>query len=239
MPSEKILIIEDEKAIGDLLIYNLQKEGYMAVRHALTGESGLEEVRKFEPDLIFLDWMLPEMNGLDVCRKLKNQPETSRIPIIMLTAKSEESDIIVGLELGADDYVTKPFSAKLVIARMRAVLRRCSQPPANSDEESSDGVLNQGPLWMNLFTRQMKLAGESVTLTFNEFNILHLLASRPGRVFTRSQLVLETRGDDYPVTERAIDVQILGLRRKLGEYALLIETIRGVGYRFVEEWEKG
>ncbi|MDO5112742.1 MAG: response regulator transcription factor [Planctomycetia bacterium] len=238
MPSEKILIIEDEKAIGDLLIYNLQKEGYTAVRHALTGESGLEEVRKFEPDLIFLDLMLPEMSGLDVCRKLKSRPETSRIPIIMLTAKSEESDMIVGLELGADDYVTKPFGAKLLLARMRAVLRRCSMPPENFGEDLSDGILCHEPLWMNLFTRQMKLAGEPVTLTFNEFNILHLLASRPGRVFTRSQLVLETRGDDYPVTERAIDVQILGLRRKLGEYATLIETIRGVGYRFVEEWEK-
>ncbi|MDO4575440.1 MAG: response regulator transcription factor [Planctomycetia bacterium] len=233
MASERILIVEDEQAIADLVTYHLEKEGYPHHRVATTGEAALREVVEFSPDLIFLDLMLPGISGLDVCRQWKANPETANIPIIMLTAKSEESDVIVGLELGADDYVTKPFRPKLLLARMRALLRRCSRALRPSEEEAS--ILNVGPLTMNRLSRQAWLDGEPLSLTFGEFNTLYLLANHPGRVFTRLTLVLETRGDDYPVTERAIDVQILALRRKLGRYATLIETVRGVGYRFSEK----
>lgn len=234
MAKERILIVEDESAIADLIAYHLEKEGYTNHRHAPTGEKGLEEVRLFAPDLVFLDLMLPGISGLDVCRKMKSSEQTASIPIIMLTAKSEESDIIVGLELGADDYITKPFSTKLLIARMRAVLRRCSLSFHVHADDAVE-VLTVGSLFMNRLTRQVRVADEPIALTFNEFNILYLLATHPDRVYTRNQLVYETRGDDYPVTERAVDVQILGLRRKLGEYAGWIETIRGVGYRFTDE----
>ncbi|MGL6226769.1 MAG: response regulator [Thermoguttaceae bacterium] len=226
MSSEKILIIEDETAIAELLMLHLEKEGYKRIVHLLSGEEALREAKMNTPDLIFLDLMLPGMSGLDVCRKLKQQPETSEIPIIMLTAKSEESDIVVGLELGADDYITKPFSAKLVIARMRALLRRYQQI---SVAQPKDDLMEAGPIRMNLVSHEVFVDGVPIGLTRGEYDILLLFVESPNRVFTRTQLVLETRGDDY-VTERAIDVQILGLRRKLGEHARLIETIRGVGY---------
>lgn len=230
MATEKILIVEDEPAISELIQYNLQKEGYTHVKIVESGEQAIVQSRTFRPDLIFLDLMLPGINGLDVCRKVKSDPETAPIPIIMLTARSEESDIVVGLEIGADDYITKPFSAKLLIARMRAVLRRCQTPGRDGGLESS--VLAVGPIRMDLLSRQVWVSDEQVVLTRGEFEALRVMIRLPGRVFTRAQLVQETRGDDYPVTERAIDVQILGLRRKLKGSSELIETIRGVGYRF-------
>lgn len=232
MSAERILIVEDEKAIGDLLVYNLNKEGYHNVTHVLTGEEAVAQVKKKYPDLIFLDLMLPGISGLDVCRRLKSKEETANIPIIMLTAKSDESDIIVGLEMGADDYITKPFSAKLLIARMRTVLRRAQN---SAKPESSETVLKSGPIQMNLLTREVWVKGELVAMTVSEFNLLYLLAENRDRVYTRDQLVMELRGDDYPVTERAMDVLVLGLRRKLKDFAGMIETIRGVGYRFVEK----
>ncbi|MGL6196139.1 MAG: response regulator [Thermoguttaceae bacterium] len=228
MSAEKILIIEDEAAIAELLVYNLEKEGYKRVTTVSSGEDALNEAKQNPPDLILLDIMLPGINGLDVCKKLKSKPETAEIPIIMITAKSEESDVVVGLELGADDYITKPFSAKLVIARIRALLRRYQQVATSRPK---DDLLIAGPLRINLISREVFLDGEPITLTRGEYEILLLFIESPNRVFTRNQLVVETRGDDY-VTERAIDVQILGLRRKLGEHARLIETIRGVGYCF-------
>ncbi len=230
MANEKILIIEDEAGIQEILDYNLRKEGYAQLRSAFSGERGLEVAREFLPDLILLDLMLPGIDGLSVCRKLKADNETSNIPIIMLTAKGEESDIIVGLEMGADDYIPKPFSPKLLIARVRAVLRRYNGDVVDMDYSGDE--LRRGALVLNNGTRLAKLDGKLLTLTCSEFDLLYLLARKPGWVFTRDRIVNEIRGDDYPVTIRAIDVQIVGLRRKLGDYAAAIETIRGVGYRF-------
>lgn len=232
MYSEKILIIEDEKEIGDLLIFQLNKEGYHQILHLLSGKNAVEEIKKYKPNLIFLDIMLPGMNGLDICRYLKANAETASIPIIMLSAHSDESDIIVGLEIGADDYITKPFSNKLLIARMRSVLRR-SERAAESKSEPNI-LLKCGPIQINQMTRQVWVQGELVPFTVSEFNLLHLLASHQDQVFTREQLVQELRGDDYPVMERAMDVLVLGVRRKLKAYSNWIETIRGIGYRFSE-----
>ncbi|MDO5565032.1 MAG: response regulator transcription factor [Planctomycetia bacterium] len=232
MSAERILIVEDEKAIGELLVYQLGKEGYHQCVHVLSGEKALDEVEKFRPDLIFLDIMLPGMNGLDVCRALKANPDTAGIPIIMLTARDDESDVIVGLELGADDYITKPYNAKLMTARMRAVLRRVAA--ASTPVRESEFMFVAGPIEMNLLTREVHIGGVLVPFTVSEFNLLYLLASRQDRVFTRNQLVTELRGDDYPVTDRAMDVLVLAVRRKLGEHSALIKTIRGIGYRFSE-----
>lgn len=232
MYSEKILIVEDEKEIGDLLILQLNKEGYHQIQYLLSGKNAVEEIKKYKPNLIFLDIMLPGMNGLDICRCLKADAETANIPIIMLSAHSDESDIIVGLEIGADDYITKPFSNKLLIARMRSVLRR-SERVAESKSEP-EILLKRGPIQINQMTRQVWVQGELVPFTVSEFNLLHLLADHQDQVFTRDQLVLELRGDDYPVTERAMDVLVLGVRRKLKAYSNWIETIRGIGYRFTE-----
>lgn len=232
MSVERILVVEDEKDIGDLLIYQLSREGYQQVVHVLSGEEALKEVKKNKPQLIFLDIMMPGMNGLDVCRHLKANPETSEIPIIMLTAKSDESDIIVGLEIGADDYITKPFSNKLLIARMRSVLRRYERGKISSEDPPT--IITAGPIQMNLLTRQVWIHGEQTVFTVSEFNLLHLFVCHQDRVYTREQLVLELRGDDYPVTERAMDVLVLGVRRKLKGYSGWIETIRGIGYRFME-----
>lgn len=234
MPNERILIVEDESAISDLIRYNLEKEGYTQLRVCSDGERALDQVKQFHPDLILLDLMLPGINGLDVCRKIKGNSDLEKISIVMLTAKSEESDVVVGLELGADDYITKPFSSKLLIARIRAALRR-SAIVAKPDSKVTK--ITFGPIQMDLLSHEVLLDGEPIQLTVGEYNILKLFASQSGHVFTREKIVYQTRGDDYPVTERAIDVQILGLRRKLGAHAGLIETIRGVGYRISEEKE--
>ncbi len=228
MAKEKILIVEDEDAIQELIRYNLQKEGFERVLCCDSGEAALAEALNFAPDLILLDLMLPGIDGLAVCRKLKNDSRTSAIPIIMLTAKSEESDVVVGLELGADDYIPKPFSPKVLIARIRSVLRRVN----HLENEVTGATVKRGPLAMNRGTREALLNGVPLSLTYSEFEILYLLARRPGWVFTRGQIVNEVKGDDYPVTERAIDVQMVSLRRKLGDSGELIETVRGVGYRF-------
>ncbi len=232
MPNEKILIVDDEQAIADLINYSLKQEGYCQTHICLNGEDALKQAVAFKPDLIFLDLMLPGICGLDVCRALKTNSETVSIAIVMLTAKSEESDIVVGLELGADDYITKPFSSKLLIARMRAVLRRCRQ---QLNQNSEIAPVAYGPITLDQITRQVFMDGELISLTAGEFDILHLFLAHPGRVYTREQLVYQTRGDDYPVTERAVDVQILGLRRKLKNHAEMIETIRGIGYRLTEK----
>ena len=231
MAGERILIVEDEQDIGELILYHLAREGYSQTVHVRTGEEALREVEKFRPALVLLDLMLPGMNGLDVCRKMKANPDTADIPIIMVTAKSDESDVIVGLEMGADDYVAKPFSIKLLIARMRTVLRRVAMTPTRERED----IFNAGPIQMNLLTREVWIDGSPVTLTVSEFNLLYLLADHQDRVFTRNQLVMELRGDDYPVTERAMDVLVLGLRKKMKGHSGLIETIRGIGYRFTEK----
>ncbi len=223
-----ILLVEDEEDIQELLRFNLTKEGF-SVRVAGSGEEALRAVQKQPPHLILLDLMLPGMNGLEVCRLLKRNDQTRAIPILMVSARGEEADVVAGLELGAEDYVAKPFSPRVLIARVRAVLRRLEQP---SDDAS--GVISIRQLLVHPGRREVRLNDEPVPLTTTEFDVLRLLASRPGWVFTRGQIVDGVRGQDYHVTERSVDVQIVGLRRKLGPLGEEIETVRGVGYRFRE-----
>ena len=232
MSKERIMIVEDEESIQELIKYNLQREGYLVPVCCENGESALESAVTYKPDLILLDLMLPGVDGLTVCKNLKADPVTKHIPVIMLTAKSEESDVVICLELGADDYITKPFSPKILTARIRAVLRRIAALEEVPEDEKE---LSRGPLHMNSARRSVTLNGQELDLTCSEFNILYHLAKRPGWVFTRNQIVNAIRGDDYPVTERAIDVQIVGLRRKMGAFGELIETVRGIGYRFSQE----
>lgn len=223
-----ILIVEDEEDLRDIIVYNLDREGYHTIVVG-SGEQGLEQALAEHPDLILLDLMLPGMNGMDVCRRLKQDATANSIPIIMVSAKGEEADIVSGLELGADDYLVKPFSPRILLARIRAVLRRIQQPDA--EEESVvciDGLIVDA----NKF--QVSIDGSAVELTKSEFSILFFLASHKGWVFTRYQIVDAIRGEKYVVTERSVDVQITGLRKKLGDYSKLIETVRGVGYRFKE-----
>jgi two-component system, OmpR family, alkaline phosphatase synthesis response regulator PhoP len=228
MAKQKLLVVDDEEDILELLRFNLTSEGFQVVC-APTGEEALERVKTDRPDLILLDLMLPGIDGLEVAKRLKNQADTRAIPIVMLTAKGEEGDIVKGLELGADDYMTKPFSRKVLAARIRAVLRRKEAGPKEEKKSLSihDLVIHPG-------RHEVLVKGKAVELTFTEFGILHFLAGRPGWVFTRSQIVDAVRGDEYFVTDRAVDVQIVGLRKKLGSAAKNIETVRGVGYRFKE-----
>jgi two-component system, OmpR family, alkaline phosphatase synthesis response regulator PhoP len=228
MPHEKILVVEDEEEIRELVGYNLGKQGYQPLL-AETGEEGLRLVRSEKPDLIVLDLMLPGVDGLEVCRTLKRDPATEAIPLVMLTAKGEESDIVTGLEMGADDYLTKPFSPRVLIARIRAVLRRKSEEPLDEEEE-----LRIHDLAIHPGRHEVLVDGAAVPLTATEFRVLHVLAQRPGWVFTRYQIANAVHGGDYIVTDRSIDVQIVGLRKKLGAAAAYVETIRGVGYRFKE-----
>jgi two-component system, OmpR family, alkaline phosphatase synthesis response regulator PhoP len=227
MAKEHILVIEDEEDILALVHYNLSREGFK-VSCAQSGEEGLKMARALTPDLIILDLMLPGMDGLEVGRVLKRENATNRIPIVMLTAKGEELDIVTGLELGADDYVTKPFSPKVLLSRLKAVLRRRER----NETTAEAAAIQSGAIAIHPGRNEVLVEGEPVELTFTEFRVLHLLASRPGWVFTRDQIVNAVRGADCSVTDRAVDVQIVGLRKKLGTAGKFIETVRGVGYRF-------
>ena len=228
MAKESILVVDDEEDILELVRYNLTKEGYR-VTGVATGEDALRSARSESPDLVLLDLMLPGVDGLQVCKLLRSDKRTSRIPIVMLTAKGEEADVVTGLELGADDYITKPFSPRVLTARVRAVLRR------RHEADASDGeVLRLHDIQIHLGRHEVTVDGHPVDLTYTEFGILHYLARRPGWVFTRSQIIDNVRGDEYAVTERAVDVQIVALRKKLGESGKYIETVRGVGYRMKE-----
>ncbi len=226
----RILVVEDEEDILALLHFNLMKVGYQ-VDCAAHGEEALAAVAANRPDLILLDLMLPGIDGMEICRRLRNDKDTSEIPIIMLTAKGEEEDVVSGLEMGADDYVSKPFSIKVLLARVQTVLRRKSTAGEKLDTEE----LTYGELYIHSGRSQVLVAGKTVDLTFTEFRVLEALASRPGWVFTRYQIVNAVRGEDYAVTDRAVDVQIAGLRKKLGSCGSYIETVRGIGYRFRED----
>jgi two-component system phosphate regulon response regulator PhoB len=228
MKKEKILVVDDEEDILELVRYNLDREGYQVIC-AISGEEALEAAAAERVDLIILDLMLPGIDGLEVARRLKQNTTTKEIPIVMLTAKGEEADVVTGLELGADDYVTKPFSPRILIARMKAVIRRRGGVPDMENE-----VLTIRELSIHTGRRHVTANGKSLDLTYTEFQVLYFLARRPGWVFTRSQIVDAVRGDDYPVTDRSVDVQIVGLRKKLGPLGHYIETVRGVGYRFIE-----
>ncbi|MEM7293037.1 MAG: response regulator transcription factor [Pseudomonadota bacterium] len=228
MKAKHVAVIEDEEDILELIRYNLRREGYEVSGYS-SGEIGVENVRNDPPNLVLLDLMLPGVDGLEVCKQLKSDAGTRDIPIIMISAKGEESDIVSGLELGADDYIAKPFSTKILIARVRAVLRR-----RQSQEEKPEQHLKIHDLEMDAGRFQASLAGTPLSLTHDEFKLLLFLARHPGWVFTRYQIVDGIKGEDYVVTERAVDVRIVGLRKKLGDNSNYIETVRGVGYRFKE-----
>lgn len=230
MSKETILLVEDEHDIQDLLKFHLEREN-LAVETADTGEDALQRLKSRTVSLILLDLMLPGIDGLEVCRRLKAQPETAAIPIIMLTAKDSEADIVTGLEMGAADYVCKPFSPRVLMARIHAVLRR---PVAAAAGDVLEPVITAGPLTVDPGRHKVEIKGREIPLTFTEFRILHLLAESPGRAFSRQQIVDQVRGESYAVTERIVDVQMVSLRKKLGALGDWIETVRGVGYRFKE-----
>ncbi len=230
MSKETILIVDDEEDIIELIKFNLKNEGY-DILTALSGEKAIKLTRQYKPDLIVLDLMLPGIDGLEVTKYLKNNDQTMEIPIVMLTAKGEESDIVTGLELGANDYISKPFSPKVLIARIRAILRRRKK----EEKETPDRIKQEGDLIIDRAKHIVTLEGNVVDLTLSEFDLLSFLAEKKGWVFTRNQIVDAIHGENYAVTERSIDVIIVGLRKKLKNYASHIETVRGVGYRFKEE----
>ena len=231
MANETIMIVDDEKDILQLIQYNLEKEGYRILPY-ISGEQALSEAKRQQPHLIILDLMLPGMDGIEVCKHLRETEETKQIPILMVTAKSEETDIILGLEMGADDYITKPFSPKVLIARVRAVLRRSRKNPLSAGREPH---LQIHDIVIDTTKHEVHADGEPVSLSVTEFAILEFLARNPGWVFSRNQIIGAVKGEDYPVTERSVDVQILGLRKKLKGQGDVIETVRGIGYRMKEE----
>jgi two-component system phosphate regulon response regulator PhoB len=224
MAREKILVIEDEPDIAEVLTYNLEKEGF-DVETARRGDTGFDAVRRDNPDLILLDLMLPGIDGLELTRMLKRDPITSRLPIVMLTARGDEVDRIVGLELGADDYISKPFSPREVVLRVKAVLRRFQQ------EESAAELIELGGIELDISGHQLRVRGRDVPLTATEFRLLRLLLERSGRVQTRGQLLSDVWGYAEDIDSRTVDTHIRRLRRKLGPEAERIETVIGVGYR--------
>jgi phosphate regulon transcriptional regulator PhoB len=224
--AERILVIEDDCDILELVQYNLARQGF-AVMEAKDGEDGLGKARQHQPDLIVLDLMLPGLDGIDVCKTLRGESATKGIPIVILSAKGEESDVVVGLELGADDYVTKPFSPRELIARIRAVLRRSKDTTTVSTEER----LKVGPIEIDTARHEVFHRGEPLQLTLAEYRLLSTLISRPGRVFTRGQLLEKIAGADTFVIDRNVDVHVRAVRKKLAEDAEFIVTVRGVGYK--------
>ncbi len=225
----KILVVDDEEDIVEVVSYNLIKEGYQVSR-ALSGEEAIQKISEEKPDLIILDLMLPGIDGLDVCKHLKGDLKLQSIPILMLSARGDEADIVTGLELGASDYVTKPFSQRILNARIRSVLKRSINTTAPLDQQ----IELQG-ITIHPGRHEVRIDGEVIELTASEHKLLDLLIRKPGWVFTRHQIVDVVRGEDCAVTARSVDVQVVGLRKKLGYKADLIETVRGVGYRFKED----
>ena len=226
MATERILVVEDEEDLLEAILFTLGKEGMQAFG-AASGEEALERVKQDHPDLVLLDLMLPGMDGLEVCRRLRSSDTTARIPIIMVTAKAEETDAVIGLGVGADDYLRKPFGLKELVARIRAVLRRVAEPP-----DAAPRSIRVGELEVDPARHEVALNGRPVVCTATEFRLLYHLVKNPGRVYTRPQLLEKAVGSDVIVVERNIDVHISALRRKLEEYGARIETVRGVGYRF-------
>ncbi|MGB1071839.1 MAG: response regulator [Planctomycetota bacterium] len=224
----KIIVVEDEADILDVIEYNLTREGFKVLGFR-DGEQGLEAIKGEEPQLVLLDLMLPGIDGIEICKKVKEDPLTRDVPVIMITAKTEESDVVLGLGVGADDYVSKPFSPKELVARVKAVLRRAplKETVAKSDRITIDGFV------IDNTRHEVTIDGEPVTMTATEFKMLHFLASHPGRVFSREQLLSKVVGSDTVVIDRNVDVHIRSIRKKLGEnHRSLIDTVRGVGYRF-------
>ena len=226
MSRQSVLVVEDEEDIMEVIRFNLEKEGY-EVHQALSGEKALQVIENNLPSLVLLDLMLPGINGLDLCRIFKQNDRTKAIPVIMLTAKSEDADIVAGLEMGAEDYITKPFSPRVLLARVRTVLRR-----RESVVKDDSSVIQVEGMQIHPGRHEVTIGDNVVDLTPSEFRILHYLARRPGWVYSRDQIIDAIRGHGYVVTDRAIDVQVVGLRKKLGDYGKFIETVRGIGYRF-------
>ncbi len=226
MTRAKILIIEDDRDIVEMLEYNLQEQGYDTIS-AFNGKDGIVLAQKEQPDLIILDIMLPITDGFEVCRTIKSNQMTTNIPIIILSAKSQETDKVVGLELGADDYVTKPFSPRELLARIKAMLRRGREPQPS-------GVIKRGDIIIDSTRHKVAIRGKEILLTFTEFKLLELMARRPGIVLSRDRILNAVSGDDAVVCDRTVDAHIKSLRQKLGKAKDYIETVRGVGYRFKE-----
>lgn len=224
MAKARVLIVEDEADIANLIHFHLTREGYQP-QIAQSGRLALGALDQLRPDLVILDIMLPDLDGLEVCRKIKRDPATRQIPILMVSARGEESDIVVGLELGAEDYVTKPFSPRVLMARVKAVMRR------RETDNVKEVVLGKGGLKIDPSRHIVEIDGEPIELTLTQYKLLHFLASRPGFVRTRDQIVTAVRGEGTVLSSRAIDVHVAALRQKLGQRGELIETVRGVGYR--------
>jgi two-component system phosphate regulon response regulator PhoB len=227
---ELIYVVEDEEDILDLIQYNLSREGYRTAG-IRDGREALDRIRRDNPDLVLLDLMLPGLDGLEICRRIKEDPVTKDVPIVMVTAKGEESDVVLGLGLGADDYVVKPFSPRELIARVKAVLRR---GPITDSRQPAERISREG-LVVDIGRHEVLVNDEPVTLTATEMRLLHFLASHPGRVFTRDHLLSRVIGEHAVVIDRNIDVHIGAVRKKLGMLRELIETVRGVGYRFRDQ----
>lgn len=243
MSAERILIIEDDEVIREVLEMLLQTRGYLTTA-AGSGEAGLKRLEEKEFELVLLDLTLPGMDGLEVCRRIRELPGKAKLPVIMLTARSEESDVVIGLEMGAVDYVTKPFNNQMLIARIRAQLRRTKELETaalpekillaenENEPEQEEVVLSHQGVTLNLTQRTAAFNETPLELTFTEFELLAILIRRPGRVWSRTDLAFKLRGDDYFAMDRSIDVQIANLRKKLGEAGKFIETVRGIGYRW-------
>ena len=227
--SKKVIVIEDEPDIQEIIVHNLLRDGYQ-VEATPNGERGLELVRRLDPDLVLLDLMLPGLDGVEVCRRMKADPRTRAVSIIMVTARGEESDVVLGLGLGADDYVSKPFSPRELMERVKAVLRRGPL----QDHQSRERIV-VGDVVIDAGRHELRVAGRRVDLTASEFRLLHCLASQPGRVFTRDQLLNRVVGEGTLIDDRNIDVHVGAVRRKLGVHRHLVETVRGVGYRFHDD----
>ena len=227
MPQPTVLIVEDDRALADVLIYNLKQAGYDTLL-ARDGQDGMSQAELRLPDLVVLDLMLPVIDGLEVCRRLRRNPATRGMLILMLTAKSEETDQVVGFSVGADDYVTKPFSVKVLLERVRALLRRT---PTETDQRE---IAVSQAVRIDRRRHQATIDGEPIELTLSEFRLLDALVRQPGRAFSRTELIDSALGGDALVLERTIDVHIRSLRKKMGPHAELIETVRGIGYRFRE-----
>lgn len=226
-----ILVVEDETDIRTVVLHNLRKDGYSAAG-AATGEEALEMAEARKPDMIVLDLMLPGMDGMAVCRKIRKSSTLKKTPILMLTARGEEQDMVSGLEAGADDYVVKPFSNRVLLARVRSLLRRSG---LLSDEDEEEKSLTVGKIRLVPERQEATVDGEKINLTAGEYKMLHIMMRRPGVVFSRNQLLDLVRGAMHAVTDRAVDAQVVGLRRKLGRAGGRIETVRGVGYRITAD----
>lgn len=228
MVTGPVLIVEDESDIARLMKFHLEREGYEA-HVASTGRVALEATERLQPGLIILDIMLPDLDGLEVCRRLKREAATKDIPIVMVTARGEESDVVVGLELGAEDYVTKPFSPRVLVARVKAVMRR------RASDAGGQIALAGGDVTIDPARHTVRISGQEIELTLTQYRLLHYLAARPGFVRTRDQIVAAVRGEDAVLSSRAIDVHIAALRQRMGPMGDLIETVRGVGYRMSDQ----